>query len=431
MVHSHDYGINVSRDFTYDYDNMPTSIAADSGNVISQYDSFGMRATKTVPGIGTTKYIGQIYECSGAGCTKYIFAGMQRMAEGTHYYHSDHLGSSTVLTDDNGDKVQEVFYYPFGEIHSISMSDITDYLYTGKEWDAETGLYYYGARYYDPKLARFISADTIVPEPFHPQSFNRYAYARNNPIVLVDLDGHCEGYAPTIPSDSGGGSNNPTTGAPSPSTGGPGGSTTNDPGVTANENGCPNVNGAAANNAASTAKPQGEGGSTGEGEKVTPNQNVQQAAETLQVQEPVNVETPQDNAVLPIQNSDAQVTSWYLRESGELHGGIDIAGVPRGTGIYNIYTGDVDFSGKANGYGNMVSIHVTEGPLQGLNMRYGHMDAPSPLGVGTSVKAGELIGTVGNSGTVATHLHIDAGLGIFTPRSDRINLDATFRNLYP
>jgi RHS repeat-associated protein len=62
--------------------------------------------------------------------------------------------------------------------------------FTGQEWDAETDLYYYGARYYDPKLARFISADTIVPEPFYPQSLNRYAYCANNPVILRDLDGH-------------------------------------------------------------------------------------------------------------------------------------------------------------------------------------------------------------------------------------------------
>jgi RHS repeat-associated protein len=62
--------------------------------------------------------------------------------------------------------------------------------FTGQEWDAETDLYYYGARYYDPKLARFISADTIVPEPFYLQSLNRYAYCVNNPVVLRDLDGH-------------------------------------------------------------------------------------------------------------------------------------------------------------------------------------------------------------------------------------------------
>jgi RHS repeat-associated protein len=63
------------------------------------------------------------------------------------------------------------------------------YKYTGKEQDA-TGLYYYGARYYDPRVGRFGTADTVLPDVYDPQQLNRYAYARNNPIRLVDPDGH-------------------------------------------------------------------------------------------------------------------------------------------------------------------------------------------------------------------------------------------------
>jgi RHS repeat-associated protein len=103
---------------------------------------------------------------------------------------TDHLGSSSVITDGNGSSVQALYYYPYGEIQSNIGIDVARYKFTGQEWDAETALYYYGARYYDPKLARFISADTIVPEPFYPQSLNRYAYCINNPIILRDLDGH-------------------------------------------------------------------------------------------------------------------------------------------------------------------------------------------------------------------------------------------------
>ncbi len=61
--------------------------------------------------------------------------------------------------------------------------------FTGQELDDETGLYYYGARYYDPQLGRFISADTIVQAPFDPQTLNRYSYCRNNPIVYSDPSG--------------------------------------------------------------------------------------------------------------------------------------------------------------------------------------------------------------------------------------------------
>ncbi len=62
--------------------------------------------------------------------------------------------------------------------------------YTGQEEDGETGLYYYGARYYDPNLARFISPDSIVPDHTDPQSLNRYSYCINNPLLYVDPTGN-------------------------------------------------------------------------------------------------------------------------------------------------------------------------------------------------------------------------------------------------
>jgi len=120
---------------------------------------------------------------------KYIFAGSQRIAKidsnDTHYYHTDHLGSSSVITDSAGAQAQSIYYYPYGEIHTNSGADIARHKFTGQEWDAESGLYYYGARYYDPKLARFITADTIVPEAFNPQALNRYSYCVNNHFDLL------------------------------------------------------------------------------------------------------------------------------------------------------------------------------------------------------------------------------------------------------
>jgi RHS repeat-associated protein len=62
--------------------------------------------------------------------------------------------------------------------------------FTGKELDAETGLYFYEARYYDPALARFITPDTVIARPGDPQEFNRYTYARNNPLKYTDPTGH-------------------------------------------------------------------------------------------------------------------------------------------------------------------------------------------------------------------------------------------------
>lgn len=65
----------------------------------------------------------------------------------------------------------------------------TDRLFTGQRYD-DTGLYYYGARYYDPEIGRFISPDTIVPDPMNPQTFNRYSYCLNNPLKYIDPSGH-------------------------------------------------------------------------------------------------------------------------------------------------------------------------------------------------------------------------------------------------
>ena len=62
--------------------------------------------------------------------------------------------------------------------------------FTGQELDDETGLYYYGARFYDPAIGRFISADSIVPDFSNPQSLNRYSYVFNNPLSYRDPNGH-------------------------------------------------------------------------------------------------------------------------------------------------------------------------------------------------------------------------------------------------
>jgi len=183
----------AGRSFTYDYDNRPTSIVYNSTYVISVYDAYGNRVKKVTPN-STTIYIGKLYECTNGVCTKYIFAGDERIAKvessETYFYHTDHLGSSYIITDSLGSTVQDIYYYPYGEIKTNTGSDIARHKFTGQEWDAETGLYYYGARYYDPRLARFISADTIVPDPRNPQSLNRYSYVLNNPLKYIDPSGH-------------------------------------------------------------------------------------------------------------------------------------------------------------------------------------------------------------------------------------------------
>ncbi|MBI4267686.1 MAG: RHS repeat-associated core domain-containing protein [Chloroflexi bacterium] len=76
---------------------------------------------------------------------------------------------------------------PFGATRSGSVP--TDKKFTGQRLDG-TGLYYYGARYYDPTIGRFISADTVVPDFADPQSLNRYSYVYNKPLKYTDPSGH-------------------------------------------------------------------------------------------------------------------------------------------------------------------------------------------------------------------------------------------------
>ena len=123
-------------------------------------------------------------------------AGMDRI----HFYHTDHLGSTRLVTDAAGDIFERIDYLPFGEIFrdDVASGPDTDYerhrfKFTGQMYDYLTNLYYYGARYYDPELGRFTQADTIVPRPLDGQTFNRYTYAANNPYNFSDPTGHVAG----------------------------------------------------------------------------------------------------------------------------------------------------------------------------------------------------------------------------------------------
>jgi RHS repeat-associated protein len=98
---------------------------------------------------------------------------------------------ASFLTSENGAQVgNTVKYLPFGSCRN-SPDLPTDKLFTGQRLDA-TGLYYYNARYYDATIGRFISADTVIPNPSNPQSFNRYSYCRNNPLKYVDPTGNLD-----------------------------------------------------------------------------------------------------------------------------------------------------------------------------------------------------------------------------------------------
>lgn len=104
--------------------------------------------------------------------------------------HPDHLGSSTVITDQTGAVVQRASYLPFGAMLEAPTdgADLHHY-FTGKELDPSTSLYDFGARYYDPAVGRFTQPDPLIQNLYDPQTLNPYTYARNNPLRLVDPDG--------------------------------------------------------------------------------------------------------------------------------------------------------------------------------------------------------------------------------------------------
>ena len=90
------------------------------------------------------------------------------------------------ITDREGRITQHTEYIAFGEVlfEEHSTSKTMPYLFNGKELDSETGLYYYGARYYDPKVSIFVNVDPLVEKTMQP-----YAYVNNNPVMLIDPTG--------------------------------------------------------------------------------------------------------------------------------------------------------------------------------------------------------------------------------------------------
>ena len=194
---------NMARTFTYDAENR--QVTATVAGILNSYtyDAEGRRVTRTTPWNTTTPTTVYVYDASGQLGAEY---GQATEAGGTKYLTADMLGSTRMETDSTGTPVSNMDYLPFGgEIASGTAGrDATfgggsypsapvgvSLKFTGKERDAETGLDYFGARYFSGAQGRFTSADPkMFPHDItDPQSWNKYSYTRNNPLRYVDPDG--------------------------------------------------------------------------------------------------------------------------------------------------------------------------------------------------------------------------------------------------
>ena len=195
---------NMTRSFTYDGENR--QITADVGGVATSYfyDGEGRRVKKVTPS-NTTIFV---YDAAGHLAAEY--GGPASSTGGTRYYTQDHLGSTRMITDSTGAVQTCLDYLPFGqELGNHSATGRSDACYggdqypsgtpsddpvkfTGKERDSETGLDYFGARYFASAQGRFTSADPLFFQEemlADPQRFNLYGYVRNNPLSFIDPTG--------------------------------------------------------------------------------------------------------------------------------------------------------------------------------------------------------------------------------------------------
>jgi len=198
------------------------TLPGSGGTVSFKYDPFGRRIYKSSSS-GTSVYaydLGNLIEetnSSGGVVARYAQADnldepMAMLRSGaTSYYETDGLGTISSLSNTAGALGETYTFDSFGNQTASSGSLMNPFQYTGREYDSETSLYYYRARYYDPRPGRFLSEDPLGPKKEGP---NLYEYVSNNPIMSVDplgwfkTDKTCTDH-PCV-SIGGGGPNNPT-----------------------------------------------------------------------------------------------------------------------------------------------------------------------------------------------------------------------------
>jgi RHS repeat-associated protein len=166
-----------------------------NGNTVNAYNHWVELEGLAPDSVAT--YLGDYLEWTGSTSTmkKYYYAAGQRIAvrvgSTLYWLLGDHLGSTQVSVQTGTYTKAEIRFRPFGETRHPSATLPTDFKFTGqREVAVAGGLYFFKARWYDGLLARFIQADSIIPNAYDPRSYDRYAYVLNRPTVLTDPSGH-------------------------------------------------------------------------------------------------------------------------------------------------------------------------------------------------------------------------------------------------
>lgn len=210
----YDYDLNGqlietgSSEFVYDARGDMRLASTDAGETQYAYDESGTRLSKVFDNDDWVIYVNDLYEVSRTDgdleSRAYIYAGPTKVAtlrneDSIFFHHDDHLSGSNVSTDKGGDIVELNDYFPYGESRIEFSNDFeNNYLFTGQEKDDESGLYYYGARYYDSEIGRFTSVDPWEGDVNDPQTLNKYTYVNNNPLKYNDPTGEALQSIPAV-----------------------------------------------------------------------------------------------------------------------------------------------------------------------------------------------------------------------------------------
>jgi len=220
MTYQEDTARKKTKEITFDSNNRITEVTDAAGKVVGQYayDDQGFRVRKEAAEIinGAETKVEVLYPSMYFAIEKQKTPDGQDIANTSYavnniylnglriaaslpngecqYYLTDQVDSVSLVTDDKAEIVNRFEYLPFGETWITQGEGKNRPKFNSQELDPETGFYFFNARYQDPEICRFVTADNIVPYEDDTQSWNRYSYVRNNPVVYKDPTGHADMY---------------------------------------------------------------------------------------------------------------------------------------------------------------------------------------------------------------------------------------------